>query len=316
MPKPRMPVLGTSLFGMLAVCSCASAIQAPPAAPPRASVPAPGEGAHASVPLATILDRAGEYVERYSDTLRNVVAEETCRQWLRSGYVTPSDSTAYGTSNPHQHAEVRTWRAELVWVALPGLLPWGAFRDVVELDGRDLEGHEGRLARLLASPDPTAVEQARGIFEESLRYNLGARRDVNVPTLALQWLLPENRRRLEFERKGERTIANRRGVEVEFREVASPTLVRDERRDHDVPSEGRFWIDPTSGAVLRSETRYVKRGFVSTEYRPEPGFDVLVPDVMKELNGGLDSTALYPKYRRFGVEAASSVAKEPEQPED
>ena len=39
----------------------------------------------ADVPLATILDRAGEYVKRYSDTFRNVLAEETCRQWLRSG---------------------------------------------------------------------------------------------------------------------------------------------------------------------------------------------------------------------------------------
>lgn len=35
-----------------------------------------------------------------------------------------------------------------------------------------------------------------------------------------------------------------------FREVASPTLIRDRARD--VPSLGRFWIDPASGAVLRS----------------------------------------------------------------
>jgi hypothetical protein len=35
---------------------------------------------------------------------------------------------------------------------------------------------------------------------------LGARRDVNLPTLALLWLLPENQRRLELERKGERTM--------------------------------------------------------------------------------------------------------------
>ena len=290
-----------------------------------AAGPTPGERklrdvASPDVPLATILDRAGEYVGRYSETFQNVLAEETSRQWLRGGYATPSDVGIYGTANPHQRTEIRTLRSELVWVAVPGLLPWGAFRDVVELDGRKLGDHEGRLAELFASPAPGALAQAREIFEESSRYNLGARRDVNVPTRALLLLLPENQRRLELERKGERTIANLRRVEVEFREVSSPTLVRDQGRDRDVPSRGRFWIDPTRGAVLRSEIQYVGRGFVSTEYRTEPGFDVLVPDVMTEVGSydgsRLESTARYPRYRRFGAAADSNVAKEPEQPEN
>ena len=84
-------------------------------------------------------------------------------------------------------------------------------------------------------------------------------------------------------------------------------------RGHDVPSLGCFWIDPTSGVVLRSEIRYVERGFVSTEYRPEPGFDVLVPDVMQE-TGGFKSTARYPKYRHFGLATNGNVAKGPEAP--
>ena len=53
-----------------------------------------------------------------------------------------------------------------------------------------------------------ALAQARGILEESSRYNLGGHPDVNLPALALLWLLPENLRRLKFERKGDRTIAN------------------------------------------------------------------------------------------------------------
>ena len=143
---------------------------------------------------------------------------------------------------------------------------------------------------------------------------------MNLPTLALLWLLPENQSRLELERKGERAIASLPGVEVEFREVASPTLVRDQRQDRDVPSRGRFWIDPTNGAVLRSEIQYEARGFVSTEYRPEPGFDVLVPDVMKELGSydgaRLESTARYPTYRRFDAATGENVAKGPEAPQE
>ena len=185
----------------------------------------------------------------------------------------------------------------------------------IELNGRKLKDHEGRLEKLFASPPPPALEKAREIREESSHYNLGARRDVNLPTLALLWLLPENQSRLELERKGECTIANLRGVEVEFREVASPTLVRDQGQDRDVPSSGRFWIDPTSGAVLRSEILYAGRGSVSTEYRPEPGFDVLVPDVMQETSG-FKATARYAKYRRFDVATDANAAKEPDSPQE
>ena len=136
---------------------------------------------------------------------------------------------------------------------------------------------------------------------------------MNLPTLALLWLLPENQSRLELERKGERTIANLRGVEVEFREVVTPTLVRD--RGRDVPSSGRFWIDPTSGVVLRTEILYVGRGFVSTEYRPEPGFDVLVPDVMQETRtSGFKATARYAEFRRLEVATYENVAKRPATP--
>jgi hypothetical protein len=196
---------------------------------------------------------------------------------------------------------MRSLRSEIVWVTVPGPQSWGVFRDVVELNGRKLKNHGGRLEKLFASPSPTALEQAREILEESSHHNLGARRDVNLPTLALLWLLPDNQRRLEVERKGERTIASLPGVGVEFREVSSPTLVRDRRQDRDVPSSGRFWIDPSSGAVLRSEILYAGRGFVATEYRPEPGFDVLVPDVMEE-TGGFKATARYAKYRRFAAD--------------
>jgi hypothetical protein len=305
---------GLFLAGTVSIASPGPVSQTP--APGASGERGVGDLASPDVPLATILERAGEYVKHYSDTFRNVLAEETFRQWLGEDWVRGGEDWGiYGPQGPHLHQriEMRLLRSEIVWVTVPGPRSWGTFRDIVELNGRTLRGHEGRLAKLFASPTPTALAQAREILEESSRYNLGARRDVNLPTLALLWLLPGNQSRLEFERKGERTIANLCGVEVEFREVASPTLVRD--RDRDVPSHGRFWIDPTSGAVLRSEIGYAERGFVSTEYRPEPGFDVLVPDVMQE-TAGFKATARYPKYRRFEVATDANVAKEPEAPRE
>jgi hypothetical protein len=299
----------------------AAAAYASPGAPGQAPTPDASGGrrlrdvASPDVPLATTLDRAGEYVKRYSETFRNVLAEETCNQWLGGRDWVPStrDMGIYGPEGAHQRVEMASLRSELAWVTVPGPQPWGVFRDVVEVNGRKLKGHEGRLEKLFASPPPTAFEQAREILEEGSHYNLGGRRDVNLPTLALLWLLPANQRRLELERKGERTIANLRGVEVGFREVASPTLVRD--RGRDVRSLGRFWIDPTTGVVLGSEVRYAERGSVSTDYRPEPGFDVLVPDVMQE-RSSFTGTARYAKYRRFDVARGGNGTSEPEAARD
>ena len=119
-----------------------------------------------------------------------MLAEETYRQWRGGEDWVPSsrEMGIYGPEGAHQRIEMRSPRSELVWVTVPGPQPWGMFRDVVELNGRKLKDHEGRLATLFASPAPTALSQARKILEESSRYNPGARRDVNLPTLALKWL--------------------------------------------------------------------------------------------------------------------------------
>jgi hypothetical protein len=253
------------------------------------------------VPLASILDRAGRYVTRYSATFRNVVANETSRQWLGGRDWVPSsaDMGIYGPEGAHQRIEMAALRSEVVWVAVPGSQPWGTFRDVVEVNGRKLEAHSGRLVGLFAVSGPEAASRARRIHEESARYGLGTRRNVDLPTLGLLWLAPENQSRLEFEHKGEPATAPPHVVEVGFREVARPTLVRD--RGADVPSLGAFWIEPATGVVLRSEIRYAERGTVTTDYRREPRFDVLVPDVMRE-TGGFNGTARYAEYRRFGRE--------------
>jgi VWFA-related protein len=255
------------------------------------------------VPLATILDRAGEYVTRYAESFRYVVAEELYRQWLVDA-VTGRTTT-------------RTLRSDLVFVSVPGSLPWGTFRDVFEVDGHILADREGRLAKVFGKPSPDVVRQAQEILKESSRYNLGfAYRNVNSPTLGMLLLLLDNQRRLEFERKGERTISGVRCVEVAFRELRDATVVRDQWGG-DVHSHGHFWIDATRGAVFRTEVEYDlasnsaedpedrKTGSVATEYRRESWIDVLVPDSMKELYRlgptRIEGTARYSKYRQFSV---------------
>jgi VWFA-related protein len=300
----------TDVTGFTITPRAPSAAVARPAAEGALAAPSPpgsiGDRAGVATPLTTILERAGEYVLSYEESFRNLVAEESYRQWG------PDPRTGAGQI-------ARTLRSDLVFVRIPGPLPWGTFRDVYEVDGQKVRDRERRLEKLFFAPNASDFGRAEAILNESSRYNLGeAYRNINVPTLGLLFLRPENQRRLAFERKGTRTIAGLPAVQVAFEEKASPTLVHD-RSGSDVPASGRFWIDETRGTVLRTEIEYDletekavrstdtwERGLVSTEYRREIALQCFVPDTMTELYnfrgiGRIDGVARYTSYRRFEV---------------
>ena len=155
-----------------------------------------------------------------------------------------------------------------------------------------------------------------------------------MPTLAMLFLHPRNQARFTFERKGARLLDGILGSEVQFREVARPTLVRD-ARGRDVPSRGKAWVDPTRGTILRIEATYDlpsdtglaasslhQTASVSTEFRRETALDAYVPIEMTELYvggaGRIEAKARYSKFRRFSVEtdeAVSSVGVQQPSPE-
>src|SRR4029450_7172259 len=84
--------------------------------------------------------------------------------------------------------------------------------------------------------------------------------------LALQFLEPADQPRFRFRRTAERqptTLAEPAGPDGAFRVAAGrggiqdgdrpkPTIIRTTTRK-DLPSRGRFWIDPATGQVLMSE---------------------------------------------------------------
>jgi hypothetical protein len=253
---------------------------------------------------AEILRKAAEYVDGCEQTFRHIVAEELYAQW----------GPDPGTSAIAR----RTLRSDLVFVSLPGEIPWTTFRDVYEVDGRAVREREARLERLFMRPSRDALAQADRILREGARYNLGeAFRTVNVPTLALLFLHARNQPRFSFARKGRRLFDGISGVEVAFDEAARPTIVRNSYGG-DVPVKGRAWIDPTRGTVLRIEADYDltterdraqnkrQTAYVSTAFEREPALDAHVPVEMKELYltgaGRIEATARYSNFRRFLVE--------------
>jgi hypothetical protein len=204
-------------------------------------------------------------------------------------------------------------------------VPWTSYRDVYEVDGQKVREREGRLEKIFLSSAGSAQEHLDTIIRESARYNIGrAVRTVNIPTLPLLFLHPENQRRFRFARRGQRFIQGLAGIDIEFTEVARPSLVNN-RAGEDLPAAGHFWINPDCGIVLRSDVTFRfepdrATGRITTEYQPEPGLGIWVPAEMKEAYADLpgasikvfgepvEATARYTRYRRFTVTTEEEAA--------
>ena len=252
--------------------------------------------------LAALLEKTAAYVVGYGQAFRDLVAEETYTQW--------------------EGSRRRLSRSDLVYVSIPGPIPWTCFRDVFEVDGLRVRDRESRLEKLfLAESRASALQKATAIASESARYNIGRGRTINVPTLPLLFLHPTNQERFRFERKGRRRFGEREGIEIALREVARPTLVND-GAGGDVPAAGRVYVDAQDGTVLRTEVTFWPArgpGYLAAEYRFDRGLGLWLPAEMREdyrtpegaLGVGSEATARYAKYRRFGVTTEEHVAIPP-----
>jgi hypothetical protein len=278
--------------------------------------------------LVPVLEQAARYVLDYQQSLHDTAAEESYTQWaLRQPTGTGGLSLSCTAG-----ACRRTTRADVVFVWLGGAIPWGTFRDVFEVDGQKVRDREARLEALFSASSPaTVVQRARAILNESARYNIGpAVRNINFPTLSLAFLLPVNQRRFAWRRGGTRRFGTVEGLEVQFEEVARPTLV-DQDGQGDLPAKGRFWIDPRRGTVLRSETKFRfeparAQAYVATEYRAEPKLAMWVPSEMREEYADMpgtprpvfrspsEATARYSNFRRFTVTIEDATATLPGEP--
>jgi hypothetical protein len=229
--------------------------------------------------LLELLASAGEYVQRYEDSFRVVVAEEVYVQRLRAS---PGGVVQ----------ESRQLRSDVVFVRARGTaLPWWLLRDVFEVDGRTVRGREQRLEKLLVGGPADGLERAKAIADEGARFNLGrAFRNYNIPVLVLAFLHPSLQPRFSFRTKGGDTIEGRRFVEIEFRELGAPTVIRGPDSHPDLPVSGRVWVhDGRDGTIGRTELLLevpgqgvVTRATLTTEYRPYAALSLWVPTEMSD----------------------------------
>ena len=244
---------------------------------------------------------AGAYSEQYHEAFTAIVAEESYAQRV----VVP-DSRAAGPSE-------RTLRSDVMLVrGGAGESTWFFFRDVFEVDGAPVSSTRGRLESWYLESRQSLMQKARALALEQARYNIGdILRTINVPLVALEFLLPRHQERFRFRMaRDSRTPTG--GIAVTFEERRRPTMIRTPDGD-DVEARGMFWIDPATGRVLRSELRTGERdrrqvkAAITVTYEPNERLGMLVPVAMDESYafGALTITgeARYSNFRRFETDA-------------
>jgi hypothetical protein len=264
--------------------------------------------------LQQVLDRTATYIANFVRELSGIVAEEQYTQTVHfpAGYV-------------HRVDLKRHTRSDLLLVKPRGARDWLQFRDVYDVDDHPVRDRDNRLYRLFLDPPDSTAAQAATILEESARYNIGPLlRTVNTPLLSLQFLEAKNQARFKFKRTtnaqpAAMTVESpappgrfRLTTEVwavEYSERMANTIIRTNGL-RDLPSRGRFWIEPDTGRVLMSElileNRQV-RGVITVNYQSEPLLGLLVPIEMRERYDKLrdksivDGYATYGRFRQFQV---------------
>jgi hypothetical protein len=273
--------------------------------------------------LQTVLVRAGEYVADFHRRLSSIVAEERYVQDWKSVW----QGRRHGTSDL-AHRELLS---DLLLVKPAGAAAWMEFRDVFDVDGSPVRERDERLVKMFLEPSPSTDARIKAILEESARFNIGdIKRNVNTPIFPLLFLETANHYRFKFKQAADRrpqTItadvsaadgAFRVSTEVwviEYQEKESHTMIRTDG-GKDLPSKGRFWIEPSTGRVLMSELIAENRAIRATidvSYQSEPLVGLLVPIEMRERyedkqRGSLvEGRATYGRFRQFQVKVDEKI---------
>lgn len=260
--------------------------------------------AQPSLSVKDVMKRVEHYVASYGEQASIVVCSERYEQ------------RAQGSGTSVDGARILDSDFAIVYAdAMHG---WLGFRDVLAVDGRPVADREDRLARVLMGAQGR-FDEARRLFDESARYNIGAiQRTFNVPTAALFFFVPENHDRFKFTA---RTVNADGTWEIAFRETDRPTLIRD-LDGASIPSSGVIWVEPQTGTVVRTRLEILTinghgvqgqhgHGSVDVFYRRVEEMNMWLPASMDEQfevrrDRAFDRVtghAEYSDYRRFTTSA-------------
>jgi hypothetical protein len=278
--------------------------------------------------VESVLARAGEYVAQSRQDLAALVAEEYSVQIQRNYGVQSGDLPGLGESSGHTR---RSLRSELVLLATPGRNVWHTYRHTFALNERPVDDQKDRLRRIFSGPPAAAVAEATRLSNENARFNLGAiRRNMNLPTLALEFLAATSQPGFSFTKKGEKKVDGVPAWVIAFVEVRRPSLISTPD-GRSLPVRGEIWVDPANGRVMKTQVTLdsldafkemkerpqdysaFPRVAIETTFRLDRGLNAWVPAEMKEFyDRGVEvvtCTVTYTNYSRLEIDLTALVPK-------
>ena len=248
-----------------------------------------------SVSRDDLLMRAAAYVHQFVDAFSNVVAEELLLQEI---------------TVPRRK---RSIRSDYLFTRFPGDQMFTAFRDVFEVDGKQVRDHEERLMKLFLSPSSDMYRRAADIQREGARHNLLDIGTLNNPLLAIAFLQDVYQPRFRFTLAGIEKNLGPRVRTIQFQEIKGPTLIKG-NSNSDVFARGLAWIEEDTGRVVKTELRFgSSRAPISivTTFRFDETLGIDVPMEMRDWypdgTGELRGVATYGRFRRFQIKTEETL---------
>lgn len=266
----------------------------------------PGSGFH------TVLSSAMRYVVNYEQQFALLASEEHYVQELQRP-PNPGDNLSQRNPGGGMRAggamNVQSFKSDflLVQLGMDGE-GWMPFRDTFEVKGSKVRDRNERLLKLFLDNDKERFEKAARLNETSTKHHLGnVARTINIPTLGMMLLHPRVNERFEFTDGGEEAVNGRVLRKAVYREAARPTLIKT-TRGRDLALTGTIWIDPFTGAVVKTEMNAADpavRCQVAVTFRRDEALEMWVPEKMEEYYKAalavddILATATYSNVRRY-----------------
>lgn len=238
-------------------------------------------------------DLVRAYIERFEQEAAALVAEEHYTQSVKN-LVPPSSQT-------------RVLRSDFVLVKPADSGPWLGYRDVFEVDGKEVRERDARLIQILESTAPDSLQRAQRMVDEGARFNIGPPRTINIPTMPMQLLASRNADRIRLRVVGPAGGGTGRTL-MKFEERSRPTLVRTPEGNN-VRTTGEIIVRPDGAIEFASLTFHFEQEGNDAEftmrvyYAAVPDIPVLLPLALSEQMplpyGSATGEAHYSKYRRF-----------------
>jgi hypothetical protein len=218
-----------------------------------------------------VVAAAAAYVADYQRHLTSILADELYTQDVITQI--PRDASM---------PRARWMRSEVFFMFAPGTHDWMAIRDVIAIDGVDIDGRPDIKGALGALP---ASDVAATFKTYNSRFNIGRTyRNFNEPTLSLLVLDANHRERFSFNRKRVQPAGETVLVTLTYVEKESPTLIRDVKRGR-VFSRGEVVVEAGTGrvrhAMLAAKTTDVTLELTTT-YSPDERLAMWVPTLFRE----------------------------------